>query len=272
MVTASCAIQIESPTACPPEVVIENPGDTGSDDIDRAGNGESSDRQPAGVGLEHDDPEGVRSRRKDEDVSAGIVPCEILSGSKTSPQDLGMGAFQVLPRGAIADDHLRSREVEAEKGLEVLFVGDPPDRDEDGTGEAEEISIPGPEELGIDTPNPLHEMIEPVEFQLFLHACGRHQGAARAAMEPALQPVRETCMNAGVDLEVVGESGMEGGRERQPASAAVEAGCDSEGPFGRNVDRIWSRILEQASNFAPWPDGEPDLRVAGAWDGAEEIG
>lgn len=86
-----------------------------------AGDTEGGDGCAAGEALEDDQPEGVGSRREDEDVGAGERAGELGAVTGAGEQHLRMGTLQGGPRRAVADDDLAAWQVEREEGADVFF-------------------------------------------------------------------------------------------------------------------------------------------------------
>ena len=106
--------------------------------IARPGDVERSHRGAAGQRLQDDEAECVGQAREDEDVAAGIGGGELRAVTRAGEVDRGMGAAQCGELRAAADHYLGARQVEVEKGADILLHRNPAD-----IGEHRARQIPG---------------------------------------------------------------------------------------------------------------------------------
>src|SRR5208283_2216751 len=118
--------------------------------------------------LELHDAESVGLAWKHEDVRRGKIAGERLVLQLAEEHGLGVTLFELIELRTAADDELRSRQVEREKGVEVLLHRHPPDRDEQRTRQIERNGAVGPEHVGVDAARPHPEVYEIPGAQLIV--------------------------------------------------------------------------------------------------------
>src|SRR5690606_27181861 len=115
--------------------------------------------------LKQHQAEGVGAAREHEDVGAREDAGEVLTDLGAEEDGGGIGALELVERGAAADDELGAGEIEPEEGLEVLFHGDATDVEEHGPGMAQVRALVGVEERGVDALGPKLDVGEATLFE-----------------------------------------------------------------------------------------------------------
>lgn|GEM_PF-137182 len=96
------ALEFETVEGGLAEIVAEKTGNPGLDDSGRTGHRIGGDRQAAGHGLEHDDPEGIGFRGKNKNIAAGYMSGQFLTLFETAEDCSGIVFFKPGPIGVAA--------------------------------------------------------------------------------------------------------------------------------------------------------------------------
>ncbi len=83
--------------------------------------GKAATGDAACQGLEDHQTECVGEARKDEDISRGIEPCQILAHFLAEEDGPGKARFQIGMLRPIADHDLAAGQVQPQEGLDILL-------------------------------------------------------------------------------------------------------------------------------------------------------
>ncbi len=147
------------------QVLVEN-ARFRADDVDRPGDREGGDRQPARHRLDQHDAERVGAGREDEHVGARVNLRQRLAVPFAEEMGVRIAALERGARRPVADDDRRARKVEAEQRLEVLLHRDPADAEKDRPRQVERPLAARMEQGVIDAAAPQPDALEAAPRQL----------------------------------------------------------------------------------------------------------
>ncbi|MDT4848520.1 hypothetical protein FQZ97_826130 [compost metagenome] len=162
-----------------------------------------------------------------------------------------------------ADDHLAAGQVERQEGIQVLFPRDPPDAQEDRTGQAVEYRAGRArlELAGIDAPRPDLQVRQAAPHQDVAHRGRRHQHALRRPVEPAQVAPGQGRRNAHARLQIVGKHRVERGGEAPAPRQRHAARGQAQRAFGSDMQRIGHGIAQDAAQLPARLQAEAQIRL-----------
>ena len=220
-----------------------------ADDILRPGDRKGRDRDAARQRLELHDTERVGQARKYEDV--GRRQMRGQGSVLQQPEKLGVREPPLQSRflRAGADDDFRAGQVERQKCFEVLFDGDPSDRDEDRSREADLDGAVRPEQIGVDAARPHAEVAKSPPAEFGHQRRRRHHRDGRGGMEASQRRIDPAFGDRYARRDVFGKSRRIAGGERPSAPSAIGPHHVADRPFGRDVDRVRLGLLDAARDL-----------------------
>src|SRR5439155_6050048 len=127
-------------------------------------------RRAAGHRLEHHQPEGLAGARKHEHIGAAVDLHQLGARNDTTPVNVRILALHALEQGADAIDEFGARQVELQKRLEILFVGDPADKEKHRARQSEIDVGHRLEQAQVDAMRPASQIGEAVRLENRKHA------------------------------------------------------------------------------------------------------
>src|SRR5205823_9669394 len=109
------------------EIIVQDTRHVLLDTIERSRHRESRDRHTAGVRLDHGETEGIREAREHQHIRRRQAVHELLAEAVPGEHRARVAGLERLPLGPIADHYLGAGQVQAEKRVEILLDGEPPD-------------------------------------------------------------------------------------------------------------------------------------------------
>ena len=242
-----------------------------SDDIVRPGDREGRDRNAAGKRFELHDAERVRQARKYEDVGR----CQMCGQGSIlqQPEEPGVRetAFQLRFLRAFADDDLRAGQVERKKSFEVLFDGNPSDRDEDRPREVDRDGAVRSEQIGVDATRPHAEVAKPAPAELADERWSGYHRDGRGGVEASQRRVDPAFRYRRARRDVFGKSRCVAGRERPPEPSAIGPYHVADRSFGRDVDGVGLGLLDAAGDLPAARQGQAQAGIGRDRDGPKPI-
>ena len=155
------------------------------DTIERSRHRESRDRHTAGVRLDHGETEGIREAREHQHIRRRQAVHELLAEAVPGEHRARVAGLERLPLGPIADHHLGAGQVQAEKRLEILLDGEPPDAGHYRPRQPGELRVrrQRPEGAQVDSALPAVQVLEAAPAQLRLEGGAADEGAGRGPVE-----------------------------------------------------------------------------------------
>src|SRR6476660_936077 len=231
------------------QVLMQHTHRIASDDIVRPGDREGRNRNAAGKRFKLHDAERVRQAREYEDVSR----CEMCGQGSIlqKPEEPGIRetAFQLRFLRAFADDDLRAGQVERKESFEVLFDGNPSDRDEDRPREVDRDGAVRSEQIGVDATRPHAEVAKPAPSELADEGWSGYHRDGRGGVEASQRPIDPAFRYGCARRDVFGKSRCVAGRERAPKPSAIGPYHVADRSFRRDVDGIRLGLLDAAGDL-----------------------
>ena len=152
---------------------------------------------------------------------------------------------------------------------DILFDRHAPYVGCDRPRQVQEILALRPEQLRIDATPPAHQVVKAARRELGLHALGADHAALRGAVKPAQQRIGRHQRNRQPRAQVLRKLRVIGGGEAQPVADAIAARGKSQRALGRNVQCLRAKCRDAAREFSLRQEGDADLRIGRAGDGAK---
>ncbi len=136
------------------------------DDIDRPGDRKRRNRRAAGECLQLHHTESVGEARKHKDIGRGQMRTQILALLLAEEDRIRIFLREQQSLRPVADDDLRSRQVERKKRFEILFDRNPAHGHEDRARQVDRGGALGREQFRVDAAGPEAELAKAALAQL----------------------------------------------------------------------------------------------------------
>ena len=252
-------------------VFIQHADRIAADDIIRPGDREGRDRNAAGKRFKLHDAERVRQARKYEDVGRRQMCGQGAIFQQPEEPDVRETAFQLRFLRAFADDDLRAGQVERKKSFEILFDGNPSDRDEDRSREVDRDGAVRPEQIGVDPTRPHAEVAKPPPAELADEGRSGYHRDGRGGVKASQRRIDPACRYRCARRDVFGKSRCVAGREGTPEPSAIGPYHVADRSFRRDVDGIRLGLLDAAGDLPAARQGQAQAGIGRDRDGPKPI-
>lgn len=127
------------------------------------------------------------------------------------------------------------------------------------------------EQIGVDAARPQHDIVEAALGQFAGQRRRRRHHGAAGAVETAQRPPDQRARHRHAGADIFGKAGVEAGRERQPALAAVAPDHQADRPLRRDMYAVGARLRDQLRDARRARHGEPHVAIARHREGAERL-
>src|SRR3569833_3494334 len=122
---ADITIELQSRAYGHGKVLVKDAGHTLLDHVDRAGYRKCRNGHSAGERLDHRQTESVGEAGKNQDIGAANHTGQLSAMAVADELLVRVARCEVGSLGPVTDDHLGTLDLEIEKGVDVLFDGQP---------------------------------------------------------------------------------------------------------------------------------------------------
>ena len=252
------------------QILVQDADRRRADHVAGAGDRKSGNRQAAGQRLEQHQAKRVGLAREHEDVGGRIDLRQFLAVPRAQEHRIRIFPLQRRARRAIADDELGAGQIEIEEGFEILFDRDAADAEEHRPRQAE-VDAARMKQRGVDAARPQHHIAKAAhaQFGRQRRRC-RHHRLARP-VEPAQRPPDPGFRDRRTRGDIFRETGVEARGERQAVLAAIAPHQQPDRAFGRDMDAVGLRLLDQFGDLRRVRQRQPQIRIARHRKGAERL-
>ena len=235
-----------------------------ADHVAGPGHRKRRDRQAARQRLQQHQAEGVGLAREHEDVGGGIDLRQFLAVPRAEKHRFRIVSLQRRARRPVADDHLGAGQIEIEEGLEILLDRDAADTEKDRRAAGRDRS------RADGTARCRRRAATAPHCESRARAI-RAASAGVAAITAWLGPwnQRSAAPDPGfrhrrARRDIFGKAGVEARGERQPVLAAIAPHQQADRPFGRDVDAVGLRLLDQSRDLRRPRQRQPQVADSSA--------
>ena len=252
------------------QIVAQHADRRRPDDVARTGDRERRHRQAAGERLQQHQAEGVGLARKHEDVGGRVDFGQFLAVPRAEEDGVGIFPLQRRARRSVADDELGAGQIEIEEGFEIFLDRDTADAEKHRRRQTE-IDIARMKQRGVDAARPQHHVAKAAHAQFRRQRRRRRHHRLARPMEPAQHAPDPGFRNRRTRRHIFGKTGVEAGRERQAALAAIAPHQQPDRAFGRDMDAVGLGRVDQFGDLPRIWQRQPQIRIARHRKGAKRL-
>ena len=161
----------------------------------------------------------------------------------------------------VADDHLRSRQIEREERFEILLHRDAAHGHEDRPRQIQRNRVVGIEQLGVHAARPEAELAKSTRGKFLAQRIRCDHDHRRGGMKVTQHRIADAGRQPGAHLDIFREARGVGRGKRKLATTAIGAHGPADRAFGRDMDGVRRSRLDPPRDLAPVRQRDAQPRI-----------